>query len=87
METVWRVSPQVFSDLNDIIAKHSFWQLSIADDMRKRLSGELLFGPDAAAMEITEKYGLRIGVPLKVVVDYSLEGYEKPQYEEDESGK
>jgi hypothetical protein len=51
------------------------------DDMRKELFGDRLIGPDAAAMEIVEKYGLRVGIPLRIVVDYKLDGYEKPKYE------
>jgi hypothetical protein len=49
--------------------------------MRKELFGDRLIGPDAAAMEIVEKYGLRVGIPLRIVVDYKLDGYEKPKYE------
>jgi len=81
-EVTWRVSPQVFSDLHSIIAKHSMGFPDMDDDMRSALFGDRLIGPDAAAMEIVEKYGLRIGVPLKIVVDYTMTGYDKPEYEE-----
>jgi hypothetical protein len=76
-EVTWRVSPQVFSDLHTIIAKHGMglpgpWGINPS-------------GPDAAALEIIEKYGLRKGIPLKVVVDYTMDGYDKPEYEGDGS--
>lgn len=80
-EVEWRVSPQVFSDIHGIIAKHGMGILDLDDDMRKKLFGDRLIGPEAAEMEIVKKYGLRIGVPLKLVVDYKLDGYEKPKYE------
>jgi hypothetical protein len=73
-EVTWRVSPQVFSDIQTIFAKHGIGIESINPS-----------GPDAAALEIIEKYGLRKGIPLKVVVDYKLDGYEKPEYEGDGS--
>lgn len=71
-EVTWRISPQVFSDLHTIIAKHGIglpgpWGINPS-------------GPDAAALEIIEKYGLRKGIPLKVVVDYKMDGYDKPEY-------
>ena len=80
-EVTWRVSPQVFSDIHEIIAKHGMGLPNLDEDMRRELFGDRLIGPDAAAMEIVEKYGLRIGIPLKLVVDYHLKGYEKPKYE------
>ena len=81
-EVEWRVSPQVFSDIYGIIAKHGMVINDLDDDMRKELFGDRLIGPDAAAiMEIVEKYGLRVGIPLRIVVDYKLDGYEKPKYE------
>jgi hypothetical protein len=78
-EVTWRVSPQVFSDLHTIIDKHGMGFPWTDDD-----AGWALYppsGPDAAALEIIEKYGLRKGIPLKVVVDYKMDGYEKPEYE------
>jgi hypothetical protein len=39
------------------------------------------FGSDAAALEIMGKYGLRPGITLNLVVDYSIVGYEPPKYE------
>lgn len=81
-EVVWRVSPQVFSDIYAIIAKHGIGFPDMDEDMRAALFGDRLFGPDAAAMEIVEKYGLRVGIPLKVVVDHKMTGFEKPEYEE-----
>lgn len=80
-EVEWRISPQVFSDLHSIIAKHGMGIPQLDDEMRKELFGDRLIGPDAAAMEIVEKYGLRVGIPLRIVVDYKLDGYEKPKYE------
>jgi hypothetical protein len=74
-DVTWRVSPQVFSDLHTIIAKHG---IGLPGPYGINPSG-----PDAAALEIIEKYGLRKGIALKVVVDYSLTGYEKPEYEGD----
>ena len=71
-EVTWRVSPQVFSDLHTIIAKHGMGLPELDDDLRKVLFGVRLIGPDAAAMEIIQKYNLRPFVPLKVIVDYSL---------------
>lgn len=80
-EVEWRVSPQVFSDIYGIITKHGTGIPDLDDDMRKDLFGDRLIGPEAAAMEIVKKYGLRIGVPLRLVVDYKMDGYEKPKYE------
>lgn len=80
-EVTWRVSPQVFSDLHNIIAKHGMGLPDLDEDMRNALFGDRLFGPDAAAMEIIEKYGLRPYIPLNVIVDYSMAGYGKPEYE------
>jgi len=71
----WRVSPQVFSDLHTIIAKHG---MGLPGPYGINPSG-----PDAAALEIIQKYNLRPFVPLKVIVDYSLTGCEKPEYEEE----
>jgi hypothetical protein len=81
-EVKWRVSPEVFSDLQTIIAKHGMGLPELDDDLRKVLFGVRLIGPDAAAMEIIQKYNLRPFVPLKVIVDYSLTVCEKPEYEE-----
>jgi hypothetical protein len=76
----WRVSPQVFCDLHTIIAKHGMG-LDIDPELEMALCGEIRpRGTDAAALEIIEKYGLRRGIPLKVIVDYSLAGCEKPEY-------
>lgn len=83
-EVTWRVSPAVFSDLYSIIAKHGIGFPDLEEDMRNALFGDRLFGPDAAAMEILTKYELRRGIPLKVVVDFSLEGCERPEYESSE---
>jgi hypothetical protein len=74
-DSTWRISPQVFSDLHTIIAKHG---MGLPGPYGINPSG-----PDAAALEIIEKYGLRKGIALKVVVDYPLTGYEKPEYEGD----
>lgn len=81
-EVTWRVSPQVFSNLHGIIAKHGMGFPDMDEDMRNALFGDRLFGPDAAAMEMVEKYGLRVGVPLRIVVDYTMTGYDKPEYED-----
>jgi len=84
-EVTWRVSPQVFSDLYTIIAKHGM-DPHIDPELEMALRGEIRpRGPDAAALEIIEKYGLRKGIPLKVVVDYTMDGYDKPEYEGDGS--
>jgi hypothetical protein len=74
-DSTWRISPQVFSDLHTIIAKHG---MGLPGPYGINPSG-----PDAAALEIIDRYGLRKGIALKVVVDYSLTGYEKPEYEGD----
>ena len=80
-EVTWRVSPQVFSDLYTIIGKHGM-DPHIDPELEIALRGEIrLRGPDAAALEIIEKYGLRKGIPLKIVVDYKMDGYDKPEYE------
>ena len=81
-EVTWRVSPQTFSDLHTIIAKHGMGLPDLDEDMRQALFGDRRIGPDAAALEIIEKYGLQAGVHLKVIVDYKMDGYEKPKYEE-----
>ena len=79
-EVKWRVSPQVFSDLYTIIAKHGM-DPHIDPELEMALRGEIRpRGPDAAALEIIEKYGQRKGIPLKVIVDYKMDGYEKPEY-------
>ena len=78
-EVEWRVSPQVFSDLHTIIGNHlteMAW-----DEARTQLDGiPRTNGADAAALEISEKYGLRKGIPLKLVVDYKMGGYDRPDY-------
>jgi hypothetical protein len=86
-EVTWRVSPQVFSDLHTIIAKHGM-DPHIDPELEMALRGEIRpRGPDAAALEIIEKYGLRKGIPLKIVVDYEMDGYDKPEYEGEENAK
>lgn len=84
-EVEWRVSPQVFSDIHNIIAKHGMGLPDLDEDMRQALFGDRKIGPDAAALEIIEKYHLRPYVPLKLVVDYKMDGYDKPEYEGDGS--
>ena len=80
-EVTWRVSPQVFNDLYTIISKHGM-DPHIDPELEMALRGEIRpRGPDAAALEIIEKYGLRKGIPLKIVVDYKMDGYDKPEYE------
>ena len=79
-EVEWRVSPQVFSDLHTIIAKHGMGLPDLDEDMRQALFGDRQIGPEAASLEIIQKYNLRPYVPLKLVVDYQLEGYERPEY-------
>jgi hypothetical protein len=76
----WRVSPQVFSDIHATFAKHGIG-LGFEPDESMEMFGRL-FGPDAAAMELIEKYNLRAGIPLMVVVDRSLTGSLTPNYEE-----
>ena len=80
-EVEWRVSPQVFSDLHTIIGNHlteMAW-----DEAMTSLDGiPRTNGADAAAKEITEKYDLRLGIPLKLVVDYKMDRYEKPKYKQ-----
>jgi len=84
-EVTWRVSPQVFNDPYTIISKHGM-DPHIDPELEMALRGEIRpRGPDAAALEIIEKYGLRKGIPLKVVVDYTMDGYDKPEYEGDGS--
>jgi hypothetical protein len=79
-EVTWRVSPQVFSDLHTIIAKHGM-DPQIDPELEMAMRGEIRpRGPDAAALEIIEKYGLRKGIPLKVIVEYTMDGYDKPEY-------
>jgi hypothetical protein len=82
-EVIWRVSPQVFSDLHTIIGSHlteMAW-----DEARTQLDGiPRTNGADAAAKEIREKYNLNhlpFGTQVKVIVDYKMDGYEKPEYE------
>jgi hypothetical protein len=81
-EVTWRVSPQVFHDLHTIIGNHlteMAW-----DEARTQLDGiPRTDGADAAAMEIREKYNLSylpIGTQVKVIVDYKMDGYDKPEY-------
>ena len=53
------------------------------EDMRQALFGDRRIGPDAAALEIREKYDLShlpIGTQLRVVVDFQMIGYGKPEY-------
>lgn len=77
----WRVSPKIFNELHGIIAKHGMG-LDIDDDLNIALNGyKRLYGPDAAATEILNKYDLRPGIPLNVVVDNKLDGFLKPEYE------
>ena len=77
-EVTWRVTPQVFSDIHAIIAKHGIG-LGFTDEESMELFGRV-WGPSAAAVEILDKYQLRPFIPLKVVVDYKLKGYEAPAY-------
>lgn len=83
-EVTWRISPQVFSDLHTIIAKHGM-DPHINPELEMALRGEIRpRGPDAAALEIREKYNLHhlpMGTPVRVVVDYKMDGYKKPEYE------
>ena len=86
-EVTWRVSPQVFSDLHTIIGNHlteMAW-----DEARTQLDGiPRTNGADAAAKEIREKYNLNhlpFGTQVKVIVDYTMDGYDKPEYEGDGS--
>ena len=82
-EFVWRVSPEVFHDLHTIIAKHGIGLPDLDEDMRQALFGDRRIGPDAAALEIREKYDLShlpIGTQLRVVVDFQMIGYGKPEY-------
>jgi hypothetical protein len=83
-EVTWRVSPQVFSDLYTIIAKHGM-DPHIDPELEMALRGEIRpRGPDAAALEIREKYNLNhlpFGTEVKVIVDYKMDGYDKPEYE------
>ena len=82
-EVIWRVSPQVFNDLYTIISKHGM-DPHIDPELEMALRGEIRpRGPDAAALEIREKYNLHhlpIGTQVKVIVDYKMDGYEKPEY-------
>jgi len=82
-EVTWRVSPEVFRDISLIVAKHGIGIMYLSAEESMELYGKV-FGPDAAALEIREKYGLDhlpIGTQVKVVVDYKMTGYEKPEYE------
>ena len=77
-ELTWRVSPEVFRDISLIVAKHG---IGLPGPFGINPSG-----PDAAALEIREKYDLShlpIGTQVKVVVDYKMTGYEKPEYEDE----
>ena len=81
-EVTWRVSTQVFSDLHTIIGSHlteMAW-----DEARTQLDGiPRTNGADAAAKEIREKYNLNhlpFGTQVKVIVDYKMDGYDKPEY-------
>ncbi len=76
----WRVSPQVFSDIHAIFAKHGIG-LGMEPEESMEMFGRL-FGPDAAAMELIEKYGLRAHIPLTVIVDWKLTGHIAPKYED-----
>lgn len=78
-DVTWRVSPQVFSDLYTIIAKHG---IGLCGPYGINPSG-----PDAAALEIIEKYNLRSGIPLNVIVDYKLATYLRPNYGEEANGR
>jgi hypothetical protein len=86
-EVTWRVSPQVFSDLYTIIAKHGM-DPHIDPELEMALRGEIRpRGPDAAALEIREKYNLNhlpFGTEVKVIVDYKMDGYDKPEHSESE---
>ena len=77
-EVTWRVTPQTFSDIHAIIAKHGIG-LGFSDEESMELYGRV-FGPSAASLELIEKYNLRPLVPLMVIVDYKLEKYEAPAY-------
>ncbi len=79
-EVEWRISPEVMSDLMNIIAKHGMGLPGLDEDMRQALFGDRNIGPEAASMEIIEKYNLRPYVPLKIVVDYKMCGYDRPDY-------
>ena len=84
-EVTWRVGPDVFHDLHTIIAKHGMGLPDLDEDMRQALFGDRQIGPEAASLEIIQKYNLRPYVPLKLVVDYQLDGYDKPEYEGEEN--
>ena len=79
-EVTWRVTPQVFSDIHAIIAKHGIG-LGFTDEESTELFGRV-WGPSAAAVEILDKYQLRPYIPLKLVVDYRLKVCAKPEYDE-----
>jgi hypothetical protein len=79
-EVTWRVTPQVFSDIHAIIAKHGIG-LGFIDEESMELFGRV-WGPSAAAVEILDKYQLRPYIPLKLVVDYRLKVCAKPEYDE-----
>jgi hypothetical protein len=59
------------------------------DEARTQLDGiPRTNGADAAAKEIREKYNLNhlpFGTQIKVIVDYKMDGYDKPEYEGDGS--
>ena len=79
-EVTWRVTPQVFSDIHAIIAKHGIG-LGFTDEESMELFGRV-WGPSAAAVEILDKYQLRPYIPLKLVGDYRLKVCAKPEYDE-----
>ena len=79
-EVTWRVTPQVFSDIHAIIAKHGIG-LGFTDEESMELFGRV-WGPSAASVEILDKYQLRPYIPLKLVVDYRLKVCAKPEYDE-----
>jgi hypothetical protein len=87
-EVIWRVSPQVFSDLMEIIGNHlaekTFWE-----EYAKQF-GQEYAREDKAALEIREKYNLNhlpFGTEVKVIVDCKMDGYDKPEYEGEENAK
>jgi hypothetical protein len=86
-EVEWRISPKVMSDLMNIITKHGMGLPDLDEDMRQVLFGDRKIGPEAASLEIIEKYNLRPYVPLKLVVDYKMGGYDRPDYWKLEKGE
>ena len=81
-DVTWRVTPQVFSDIHAIIAKHGMG-LGFTDEESMELFGRV-WGPSAAAESSAslDKYQLRPYIPLKLVVDYKLKVCAKPEYDE-----